>query len=99
MAFALVRRRFASFPSPAGLRRPIHPIVGVLMPRRVLLAPLLLVALAPRSARTQTPATNEPVFRVNVRVEVVDAQVISKKTRQVISSLKREDFEVYEDNV
>jgi len=47
----------------------------------------------------QNPGPNEPVYRVNVRVEVVDAQVIHKKTKRVIRSLKREDFQVYEDNV
>ena len=33
------------------------------------------------------------VYRVNVRVEVVDAQVIHKKTGQPVTSLKREDFQ------
>jgi len=47
----------------------------------------------------QNPAPNEPVYRVNVRVEVVDAQVVHKKTKRVVRSLKREDFQVYEDNV
>src|SRR5215472_12398821 len=64
--------------------------------------PALLIAFAVvllQSAKAQTSAPADLVFRVNVRVEVVDAQVISKKTRQVISSLQREDFEVYEDNV
>jgi len=64
--------------------------------------PALLVAFAVlllQSAKAQAPAPNDLVFRVNVRVEVVDAQVINKKTRRVISSLQREDFQLYEDNV
>jgi VWFA-related protein len=32
-------------------------------------------------------------------VEVVDAQVVHKKTKRAVRSLKREDFQVYEDNV
>src|SRR5262245_42720062 len=63
---------------------------------------VLLIAFAVlllQSAKAQTSAPNDVVFRVNVRVEVVDAQVINKKTRQVIGSLQREDFQVYEDNV
>jgi len=58
------------------------------------LLPLLLA-----SAQAQTSVPNETVFRVSVRVEVVDAQVVNKKTGHVVSSLKREDFQVYEDNV
>jgi VWFA-related protein len=39
------------------------------------------------------------IYRVTVRVEVVDAQVINKKTGHAATSLKREDFQVFEDNV
>lgn len=38
-------------------------------------------------------------YRVNVRLVLVDAQVVSKKTRQVISSLKQDDLRIYEDGV
>src|SRR5437879_5661901 len=47
----------------------------------------------------QNPQSTEPVFRVNVRVVQVDAQVLSKKTRHVAPVLKQEDFQIYEDNV
>ncbi len=67
------------------------------MRQRLRLAALLLVVLS-WSGHGQS-APSEPVFRVKVRVEVVDVQVLSKKTRQVVSSLKPEDFQVYEDNV
>jgi VWFA-related protein len=62
-----------------------------------LLVPFAVLLL--QSATAQTSAPGGVMFRVNVRVEVVDAQVINKKTRQVISSLQREDFQIYEDNV
>ena len=51
-------------------------------------------------AETQTPAESQtPVYRVDVRVVLVDAQVLNKKTRYAARELKKEDFEVYEDNV
>jgi VWFA-related protein len=39
------------------------------------------------------------VYRVSVRLVLVDAQVIDKKTHQMVSSLKKEDLEIYEDGV
>lgn len=59
----------------------------------------LLASFAAQTCVAQSSGTTEPLFRVTVRVEVVDAQVVSKKTKHTVSSLKREDFEVYEDNV
>ncbi|HXO37360.1 MAG TPA: VWA domain-containing protein [Candidatus Acidoferrum sp.] len=51
-------------------------------------------------AETQTPAESQtPVYRVDVRVVLVDAQVLNKKTRYAARELKKEDFELYEDNV
>jgi VWFA-related protein len=38
-------------------------------------------------------------YRVNVRLVMVDAQVVDKKTHQVVSSLKHDDLEIYEDGV
>ncbi len=63
-------------------------------------ATLLLLGLgvSPRLS-AQSPAENEPVFRLDVRVVQVDAQVLNKKTRRVTPSLGKEDFQVYEDNV
>lgn len=49
--------------------------------------------------RGQNSQSGEPVFRVNVRVVQVDAQVLNKKTRHAVRELKKDDFEVYEDNV
>jgi VWFA-related protein len=47
----------------------------------------------------QTTETVTPVYRVDVRVVLVDAQVLSKKSRHAARELKEGDFEIYEDNV
>jgi VWFA-related protein len=47
----------------------------------------------------QTTETLTPVYRVDVRVVLVDAQVLSKKSRHAARELKQDDFEIYEDNV
>jgi VWFA-related protein len=65
----------------------------------LLLPALLLASFTAQTCPAQSSATTEPLFRVTVRVEVVDAQVLSKKTKHPVSSLQREDFEVYEDNI
>jgi VWFA-related protein len=62
-----------------------------------LIAALLATYGAP--LRAQQGKTQAGVYRVNVRVEVVDAQVVNKKTGRAIRDLNREDFQVYEDNV
>ena len=49
--------------------------------------------------RGQNTQSAEPVFRVNVRLVQVDTQVLNKKTRHAARELKKEDFEIYEDNV
>ena len=48
---------------------------------------------------SQTPQSAEPIFRVDVHVVQVDAQVLSKKTRRAAPALKQDDFQIYEDNV
>jgi VWFA-related protein len=47
----------------------------------------------------QTTEMQAAVYRVDVRVVQVDAQVLSKKTRHAARELKQDDFEIYEDNV
>lgn len=49
--------------------------------------------------RCQTSDEKANVFRLDVRVVLVDAQVLSKKTRHAARELKQDDFEIYEDNV
>ena len=63
-------------------------------------ATLLLLGLGalPRMGAQNSDGT-EPVFRLDVRVVQVDAQVLNKKTRRVTPSLGKKDFQVYEDNV
>ena len=51
------------------------------------------------ASQAQTPAAEKSVYRVDVHVVLVDAQVLNKKTRQAARELKKEDFELYEDNV
>ncbi|MGZ4860922.1 MAG: VWA domain-containing protein [Candidatus Angelobacter sp.] len=50
-------------------------------------------------SRAQTAETQKPVYRLDVRLELVDAQVLNKKTRHAARELKKDDFELYEDNV
>jgi VWFA-related protein len=56
----------------------------------------VVAALAAVPTRAQTP---DDVIRINTELVVVDAQVINKKTGRLIGSLKREDFQLYEDGV
>lgn len=62
---------------------------------RILLGGLLVSA----ALHAQSTPTPEPVFRLDVHVVQVDAQVLNKKTRHVTPSLKQEDFWVLEDDV
>jgi VWFA-related protein len=55
--------------------------------------------LASTLSRAQASPPAEPVFRLDVRLVQVDAQVMNKKTRHTTPSLKREDFLVMEDGV
>jgi VWFA-related protein len=61
---------------------------------------LILLILEQFSIRPKAQdAATPPVYRVDVHVVLVDAQVLSKKTRQAARELKQADFEIYEDNV
>jgi len=51
------------------------------------------------SAQEQITQSQPPIFRLDVRVVQVDAQVLSKKMRHAARELKQNDFEIYEDNV
>jgi VWFA-related protein len=64
------------------------------------LAALSLVAAFPYiGVQGQTFNDKAGAYRVDVHVVQVDAQVLNKKTRQAARALKKEDFELYEDNV
>jgi VWFA-related protein len=91
-------------PKPAGLPTPNELIValrsGPFMRTKVFIFFLLLFGMAlAQSPPAQSAAPEGGTYRVTVRVEVVDAQVINKKTGHAADGLKREDFQVYEDNV
>jgi VWFA-related protein len=62
---------------------------------------LLLAGPGSRLSGNQGPVSvqDADVYRVNVRVVLVDAQVVNKKTQQIVSSLKKNDMEIYEDGV
>ena len=59
---------------------------------------LALFACAPYIVAAQEVDPNE-VIRVNTDLVVLDAQVIDKKTRKVFGPLRKEDFEILEENV
>jgi len=48
--------------------------------------------------QAQSSPAAEPVFRLDVREVVLDAQVLNKKTHHFVPELKLEDFQVYEDD-
>ena len=58
---------------------------------------LLFVAAFSSMLSAQTTEAQTPVYRVEVRVVSVDAQVLNKKTRHAARELKQDDFEIYED--
>ena len=49
-------------------------------------------------ARAQEIDPND-IIRVNTDLVVLDAQVINKKSRSVFSGLRKQDFEIYEENL
>jgi VWFA-related protein len=62
---------------------------------------LISVCLSPFLPVSAQDLVSEPdgAYRVNVHLVSIDAQVVDKKTHQVLGSLSREDLEVYEDGV
>lgn len=66
---------------------------------RLLSAFLTLGAATCLYSQTSTPAADDPVFKINVNLVVVDAQVLNKKTHQPVASLKSDDFLLYESGV
>lgn len=51
------------------------------------------------SLHAQSPEAPDSVFRLDVHVVQVDAQVLNKKTRHAARELKQDAFQIYEDNV
>lgn len=81
---------------PARLRgRRCFPALSVL----AVIAILCLVAFT-AAAQTQKKADeDETTIRISTEIVLLDAQVLRKKNGLVVSSLNKEDFEVYEDGV
>src|SRR5215510_10161381 len=59
---------------------------------------ILFSLLSFQTAHAQDIDPND-VIKVNTDLVVFDAQVIDKKTRKVFGGLRRDDFEIYEENV
>jgi VWFA-related protein len=56
------------------------------------------LTILPQLFGQSSQSSGEPVFRFNVHEVILDAQVLSKKTRRSVPELKPEDFRVYEDD-
>jgi VWFA-related protein len=59
----------------------------------------LVLLVAGLHASAQDQPQGQGVYRVNVRLVTVDAQVLEKKTGHAVRGLKARDFEIYEDKV
>ncbi|HET8887620.1 MAG TPA: VWA domain-containing protein [Candidatus Angelobacter sp.] len=77
-------------------RKPSY--LGLIMRTRALLTLFCGLTILPH-VFGQSPPSAATIFRLDVRVVQVDAQVLSKKTWHAARELKQDDFEVYEDNV
>jgi len=60
---------------------------------------LSLCALAPVVSQSQEPAQPVDTIKISTDLVVVDALVTSQRTGRVISGLKADDFQLYEDKV
>jgi VWFA-related protein len=67
------------------------------MLRRFLFAALLTIGVAPCQILAQT--SDSGIYRVNVQLVTVDAQVVDKKGGHALPTLKAGDFQVFEDKV
>src|SRR5882672_6152153 len=64
-----------------------------------LISVFCLILVLPAGIQAQTVDEKPGVYRIDVHEVLVDAQVIKKKTRQVVSNLTHDNFKIYEDNV
>ncbi|MBK6799032.1 MAG: VWA domain-containing protein [Acidobacteria bacterium] len=60
----------------------------------ILLLPIFAVAQSPVARDSQ-----QDIIRLNTNLVVIDAQVLNRKSGEVINGLKVDDFELYEDGV
>jgi VWFA-related protein len=68
-------------------------------PVLAMLSLVMSPGLAGAQSSGQGLADEAGSFRVSVRLVIVDAQVVNKKTRQIVSDLKKDDLEIYEDGM
>lgn len=66
---------------------------------RLLLFATFLQGTLSGSVPQQPSIPDDQVIRVNVELVQVDAQVLQKKTGRTVSSVSKEDFQLYEDGV
>lgn len=67
--------------------------------RAVLACVFLNLALFSSAQEQHSSPQRDDVFRVNVNLVQVDAQVLEEKTRRPVASLNKDDFQLYEDGV
>lgn len=60
---------------------------------------LLAVVIAVIPACCQNPSPPEQIFKIDVNLVVVDAQVLSKKTHQPVPALEAQDFLLFESGI
>ena len=68
-------------------------------PLKFFLAFLVLLCAGPLLWASAQEVDPNEVIRVNTDLVVLDAQVIDRKTRKVFGPLRKEDFEILEENV
>ncbi len=68
-------------------------------PTLSLLMLLFLAFSVPAQTQKQKPDEDELTIRISTEIVLLDAQVLRKKNSLVVSTLNKEDFEVFEDGV
>lgn len=98
----LIQASWRSLNSPTRVARPASRRIWVGRLATLALS-ILICLLCPLAnfAQTQKQKANEDetTIRISTEIVVLDAQVLRKKTGVVVSSLSKDDFEVYEDGV
>ncbi|HLJ90905.1 MAG TPA: VWA domain-containing protein [Candidatus Angelobacter sp.] len=66
-----------------------------------IIAVLVSILLVARFTSAQEPASpaSDAIFKVNVKMVMVDTQVVSKKTHRAMNFLQQDDFRLYEDGI
>ncbi|MBI1765127.1 MAG: VWA domain-containing protein [Acidobacteria bacterium] len=59
----------------------------------------VLATAVPAQTQKQKPSEDETTIRISTEIVLLDVQVLRKRTGVVVSSLNKDDFDVYEDGV